>query len=245
MRVHALLLSSLLLIGPLHASVQAQFVSAAPMQPSAADTGRSVIYASGMARQATTFDRASLVFLLETPGMSVEEASSRLAAVDRAVQDTLRRFNLPAGSVRSYVGGVAPYRPQNMPSSMMGGPTFSGRSTIRVESVSIDQIGPLTAAALAKGATSVLPATLVASASDSIRRSLIPKAFETARRDAEVLAHAAGGQLGRLLTLNVSPMPSDFQQQLVSGPYYENGPRPIPNPMLMLNVNASWLLVRQ
>jgi uncharacterized protein len=239
MRFRALLLSSVLLVAPSHLSAQAQLTGAT------ADTGRSVVYASGVARQAATLDRASVVVLLETQAMSIEDASSRLAAIERAVQDTLRRFNLPAGTVRSYVGGVVPFRPQNMTSSMMGGPTFSGRSTIRIELVGIDQIGPLTAAALSKGATSVMPPTLVASAADSIRRVLMPRAFEMARRDAEVLARAAGGQLGRLLTVNVSPSPIDFQQQFVSGPYYENAPRVIPNPMLTATVSASWLLVRQ
>jgi len=240
MRVQALLLSSLLLATPLLSPLRAQLTGVA------ADTGRTVVYASGVARQTATLDRASLVLLLDTQGMSLEDASSRLAAIDRAVQDTLRRFNLPAGSVHSYVGGVVPYRPQNMSSNMMGGPAFSGRSTIRIESIGVDQIGSLTGAALSKGATSVMPPTLVASAADSIRRVLIPKAFEMARRDAEALARAAGGQLGRLLTLNVSPAPPDFQQQqFVSSPYYENAPRVIPNPTITLNVNASWALVRQ
>ena len=240
MRVQALLLSSLLMVAPAHLSAQAQLTGAA------SDTGRSIVYASGSARQAATLDRASVVLLLETQGMSIEEASTRLAAIDRAVQDTLRRFNLPPGSVHSYVAGVVPFRPQNMSSNMMSGPTFSGRSTIRIESVGIDQIGPLTAAALSKGATSVMPPTLVSSAADSIRRLLMPKAFEAARRDAEVLARAAGGQLGRLLNVNVSPSASDFQQQqFMSVPYYENAPRVIPNPTITATVSASWLLVKQ
>ena len=126
MRVQALLLSSLLFVAPSHLSAQAQLGTAA-------DTGRSVVFASGVARQAATLDRASVVLLLETQGMSIEDASTRLAAIDRAVQDTLRRFNLPAGTVHSYVGGVVPFRPQAMTSSMMSGPSYSGRSTIRID----------------------------------------------------------------------------------------------------------------
>jgi len=57
------------------------------------------------------------------------------------------------------------------------------------------------------------------------------------------VARAAGGQLGRLLTLNVPPAPFEPQQQYLNTPYYENGPRVIPNTNLTVSVNASWILV--
>jgi hypothetical protein len=53
--------------------------------------------------------------------MPVEDAGSRLVAVERAALDTLRRFNLPAGALQGFNSGVAPYR-SNM------GPTASPRS---------------------------------------------------------------------------------------------------------------------
>src|SRR5688500_5746084 len=66
------------------------------------DTGRTVVYASGQARQPTVLDRAALVLMLDAQGMTVEDATSRLATIERGVLDTLRRFNLPTRSVHRF-----------------------------------------------------------------------------------------------------------------------------------------------
>jgi uncharacterized protein len=209
------------------------------------DTGRTVVYASGQARQPTILDRAALVLMLDAQGMTVEDATNRLATIERGVLDTLRRFNLPTRSVHSFAGGVAPYRPQNISPSMMGGPTFAGRATIRIEDLRPEQLAPITAAVLAKGVTNIAPPSFSSSVADSLRRILVPGAFAQAKREAESVARAAGGQLGRLLTLSITPTPPFEQQQhqFVNPPYFENSPRMIPNTNLTVNVSASWILV--
>ena len=207
------------------------------------DTGRTVVYATGQARQSMPLDRVTIVLTIDTQGMNVEDAASRVAAIERAVADTLRRFNLPPGSVQTFAGGIMPYRPQNYSPSMMAGPAFAGRSTIRVEGLRPEQLAPLTAAALAKGATGVAAPSFSFGAVDSVRRTLVPKAFEAAKRDAETAARAAGGQLGRLLTLSVAPFPFEPQQPFVTPTYYENAPRVIPNASASVNVSASWILI--
>jgi len=227
----------------LAASLLFAHLAAAQGTTTLSDTGRTVVYASGQARHPAVLDRAALVLMLDAQGMTVEDATSRLATIERGVLDTLRRFNLRAGSVQSFSGGVAPFRPQNMAPSMMGGPSFAGRSTIRIEDVRPEQLAPITAAVLAKGVTGIAPPSFSSSVADSLRRVLVPGAFAQARREAETVARAAGGQLGRLLTLNVTPTPFEPQQQYLNTPYYENGPRVIPNTNLTVSVNASWILV--
>lgn len=218
--------------------------SAAQSIGSASDTGRTVVYSTGQARQPIPLDRVTIVLTIDTQAMNVEDAASRLATIERGVADTLRRFNLPAGSVQTFAGGITPYRPQNGPPSMMSGPTFAGRSTIRVEGLRPEQLAPLTAAALAKGATGVAAPTFSSSVMDSVRRTLVPKAFELAKRDAENVARAAGGQLGRLLTISIAPAALFEQQQpYVTPMYYENSPRVLPNASASVNVNASWILI--
>lgn len=175
--------------------------------------------------------------------MTVDEAANRLSTVERGVLDTLRRFNLPAGSINTFAGGIAPYRPQTMPPSMMSGPSFAGRSSIRVEGLRPEQLAALTAAAMAKGATGVAPPSFTSSVADSVRRVLVPRAFDQAKREAELLAHAAGGQLGHLLTLNISPAQFDQQQPFVSQAYYESAPRVLPTTNTTVTVNASWMLI--
>jgi uncharacterized protein YggE len=235
----------------LHFTAALLFVAATPLAAHAqgaamqADSGRSLVTAHGSARQALSPDRASLTLLIDTQGQSIDEAGSRLAATERAVLDTLRRFNLPAGAIQTYSGGVSPYRGQGMGPSMMNGPSYTGRSTVRVDLPRADLIGPATAAALAKGATFGVP-TFIASAADSVRRTLMPRAFDAARRDAEALARAAGGRLGRLVDVaSTQPISLNEQNQAIylTAFTYENGPRATPNTTVIVNVTTRWLFI--
>lgn len=212
------------------------------------DSGRTVISATGLARQAVTPDRASLMIMIDAQAMSADEASTRLNAIERAVTDTLRRLGLAAGAVQSFNSGVVPYRQQGMPSSMMGGPSFSGRSVIRVELSRIEQISAVTSAALAKGASYITPAVFTSSGADSVRRVLLPRALEAARRDADAIAAAAGGRLGRLLDVTApqgqaAAFGEQNQQVYFNSMYFENGPRPAPSSSVATTVTARWLLV--
>jgi uncharacterized protein len=214
---------------------------------SPSDSGRTVVSATGQARQNLTPDRANLMIMIDAQAMTADESATRLASIERAITDTLRRLNLSAGSVQTFNSGVGPFRQQGMPSSMMGGPTFSGRSVIRVELSRVDQISAVTSAALAKGAAFITPPTFTSSATDSVRRVLLPRALEAARRDAEAIAAAAGGRLGRMIDVSAPLSPVSFgeqnQQVYFNSMYFENGPRPAPNTAVTTTVTARWILV--
>jgi uncharacterized protein YggE len=212
------------------------------------DSGRTVISATGVARQPVTPDRANLMIMIDAQAMSPDEASSRLGTIERAVMDTLRRFNLGAGAVQSFNSGVVPYRQQGMPSSMVGGPSFSGRSVIRVDLSRIDQISAVTSAALAKGAAFITPAVFTSSGADSVRRVLLPRALEAARRDADAIAIAAGGRLGRLVDvtapqMQAGPFGEQNQQVYFNSMYFDSGPRPAPTSAVTTTVTARWILI--
>jgi uncharacterized protein YggE len=235
LRIRFVLFIMMLLVAPT-AHAQASMQS---------DSSRTLVMASNTVRQTTTPDRAVLMFWIDAQGMSIEEAGNRLAAAQRAVLDTLRHLNLTSSAIQSYDNGLMPYRSPNMPPGMMSGPSFSGRSVVRVELSRVDLIAPATAAALAKGATFVAPPSFTISASDSVRRLLIPRAFEQARRDAEVLAHAAGGHLGRLVDVSSPQGPIIGEQNaiFVNSYGYDSGPRAMPNTMISATVSARWLFV--
>lgn len=212
------------------------------------DTNRTVITATGQARQNMTPDRATLMIMIDAQAMSADESATRLGTIERAVTDTLRRLGLAGGVVQTFNSGVVPYRQQGMPSSMMGGPTFSGRSVIRVELARVDQISGVTSAALAKGAAYITPPVFSSSSADSVRRMLLPRALESARRDAEALAAAAGGRLGRLFDVTAPNTPSSAfaeqsQQVYFNSMYFDSGPRPAPTSAVTASVTARWVLV--
>lgn len=212
------------------------------------DTGRSVVAATGQARLNATPDRATLMIMIDAQAMSADESATRLASTERAVMDTLHRLGLGSGAVQAFNSGVVPVRQQGMSSPMMGGATFSGRSVIRVDLTRVDQISAVTSAALAKGAAYITSPTFTSSAADSTRRTLLPRALESARRDAEALAAAAGGRLGRLLDVTSPITQSGFigeqsQQVFFNSMFFDSGPRPAPNVTVMATVTARWLFV--
>ena len=212
------------------------------------DTNRTVITATGQARQNMTPDRATLMIMIDAQAMSADESATRLATIERAVTDTLRRLGLVGSTLQTFNSGVVPYRQQGMPSSMMGGPTFSGRSVIRVELARVDQISSVTSAALAKGAAYITPPVFSSSSADSVRRVLLPRALESARHDAEALAAAVGGRLGRLVDVTAPNTPSNVfaeqsQQVYFNSMYFDSGPRPAPSSTITASVTARWALV--
>jgi uncharacterized protein YggE len=89
--------------------------------------------------------------------------------------------------------------PKNAPPRLSG---FTARSTIRAEVRRLEDIGKLIDASIASGATEVSGVQFLASNTDEARRSAMTEAVRQARADADAMARAAGGTLGRLIALN-------------------------------------------
>jgi uncharacterized protein YggE len=108
---------------------------------------------------------------------------------------------------------------------------FIARNSIRVTVSHIETVGRVIDAGLAGGATQVSVTQLGPTDSNDARRRALALAVADARRDAEAMAAAAGGTLGRLISLtsNSSSMPMEMMNRAVitgavAGGY--NGPTP-------------------
>ncbi len=91
--------------------------------------------------------------------------------------------------------------PKNQPPRVSG---FSARNTIRAEVRRLDDLGKVIDAAINAGATDVSSIQYLASSTDEARRNALSTAVQQARSDAEVMARAAGGRLGRLISVSSS-----------------------------------------
>lgn len=87
---------------------------------------------------------------------------------------------------------------------------FIAHNGLRVEVSRVADIGKLIDAAVAGGATQINQVQFIRSDTKDVHQSALALAVADARRDAEILAQAAGGTLGRLLylTSGFSPAPS-------------------------------------
>jgi uncharacterized protein YggE len=81
---------------------------------------------------------------------------------------------------------------------------FTARNTIRARVNSVNQVGQIIDAAVGGGAGEINSVQFGAPNIEEARRAAMTEAVKQARADAAVLASAAGGTLGRLITLSSS-----------------------------------------
>lgn len=86
---------------------------------------------------------------------------------------------------------------------------FIARNTIRAEVRRLDDLGKVIDAALAGGATEIAGVQYSSANSQDARRTALASAVREARADADAIARAAGGSLGRLIALSSSGGPRD------------------------------------
>jgi uncharacterized protein YggE len=90
---------------------------------------------------------------------------------------------------------------------------FTARNSIRAQIDGPEQAGKIIDAALAGGATDITSVQFGAPHLEEARRTAMREAVRQARADAETLASAAGGSLGRLISLTAgATMPREYGQ---------------------------------
>jgi uncharacterized protein YggE len=190
-------------------------VAAAPVAaqqgpPMSAMQGPDIVTAAtGEAR--VTPDRAQIHIGVQTRAATAAQAGTDNATKSRAVIDAVKAKGIPAEQIATSEYNLYPeYDHQEQPRPATQGPRIIGyvaNNTVRIEVRRLDQVGPVIDAALAAGANMVNTIQFFASNVDVARRTALAEAVSRARGDAEALARAAGGSLGRLLELNTQSPP--------------------------------------
>jgi uncharacterized protein YggE len=93
---------------------------------------------------------------------------------------------------------------------------FSANTSIRAEVRRLESLGKVIDAAIAAGATGISGVQYFASNTDEARRSAMAAAVREARTDADVLARAAGGSLGRLIAVNSGGVNQPFPRDMMA-----------------------------
>lgn len=192
-------------------------VPAAAQQPIAPPvTPVAQIVTSGAGEAKVTPDRARIQIGVQSRATTAAAAGSANAKKQKAVIDTLRALGLTADQITTTNYSVQP----DMQYDKDGGaPRVVGylvTNSIRADISRFDLIGPAVDASLAKGANSIDQLELYSSRSEDARRASLADAVAKARADAEVMAEAAGGSLGRLLELASGESPSPIQPLAVA-----------------------------
>ena len=202
-------LASALIAGCIAASAaaaQAASVSPSAREPEITASGR------GEVKLAPTY--AALMVNIETRASTAVTAASQNAQKVETVTKALRAAGLSEKDI-----ATAGYNLQQMYdySSNRQAPEpigFSANTMIRAEVRRLESLGKVIDAAIAAGTTGIPGVQYFASNAEEARRSAMSQAVREARTDADVLARAAGGSLGRLIALNSGgisqPFPREF-----------------------------------
>jgi uncharacterized protein len=174
------------------------------------------ITAAGHGQGRATPTSAVVFISVTTKAPTAAQAASENATRSASTVTALRSAGLASGDVTTsgyMVGQNFEYPPQDP--RFAGGQRvpagFLARNTIRAEVRRISDVGKIIDASLTGGANEVAGVQFISSDEENARRDATAAAVREARTTAEVIARAAGGSLGRLLSLSSGGMNPMYQ----------------------------------
>jgi uncharacterized protein YggE len=186
----ASLLFSALMAAPLAAQMPAMTAPVPPM-----------IEVGGTGEAKVTPDRALVYLGVQTKGKTAALAGQENARLATAILDAVRA----AGVAREQIGTmnytVNPsyrYYADGRKPELTG---YDASNTVRVEVRNLDLVGKVIDASLGAGANNVSGITFFASQLQATKHEALGQATTDARQSAEVMAKAAGGTLGALISI--------------------------------------------
>jgi uncharacterized protein YggE len=187
-------------------AVPAPELSPSALQPEITASGR------GEVRLAPTY--AALIVNVGTRAKTAVEAATQNAEKVAAVLKALKASGLSDKDITTAGYNLQQdydYGPDRRPEPS----GFSANTSIRAEIRRLDNLGRVIDAAIAGGATGISGVQYFASNTEEARRSAMAQAVREAKTDADVLARAAGGSLGRLIALNSGGVNQPFPREMM------------------------------
>lgn len=202
---------------------QPQSPSASPREPEITAGGQ------GEVRLAPSY--AYLLVGVTTQSQGANEATAANAARLAATISALRALGLTEQQVvTSGYSLTQNYEyPKNAPPKLS---SFTARNTVRAEVRRLDDLGKVIDAAVSAGATEISSIQFLTSNTGEARRTALAEAVKRAREEADAIARAAGGTLGRLIAANsggiTEPGYRDPYQGMVLATSLSSGRPPTP-----------------
>lgn len=160
-----------------------------------------------------TPDRARVQVGLETQARTAAAAATENARKQTAILAAIRALGIPATQIKTLNYSVMPVQRWDEKSSRTVLDGYRVSNIVSVETDKLEQAGPIIDAGLSNGANRVAGLEFMLKDRAKAEDAALTQAVESARRQADVAAKAAGGQVAELLELIVmesgrpEPMP--------------------------------------
>jgi uncharacterized protein YggE len=151
-----------------------------------------------------TPDVARVTLGVETDAKTAQEAAQANATLQTRIIEAVRRAGIPAASIRTAGYNVSPRQQFNPETRTWRVDGYQVTNLVVVVVEPVGKAGEVIDAALSAGANRVASLNFEVKDATSAREQAMTQAVERARRDAELVAKAAGGRVAGLLELSVS-----------------------------------------
>lgn len=197
-RRHAALAAGFLLLG--QAGQAAAQAAPTPQPPQITVSARGEVQ--------VTPDRARVQIGVESQAKTAAQAAAENNRKQTAILAAIRALGVPAAQITTLGYNVSPIQRYDDKERRVVIDGYQVSNIVQVITDKLEQAGPIIDAGLANGANRVAGLDFTVKDASKARDSALAQAVESARRQAEVVAKAAGGSLGELLEINVN----DFER---------------------------------
>jgi uncharacterized protein len=169
--------------------------------PAHAEESQVVVSAAGSV--SVMPDMAEFGVVVKSDAKTADKAAAESAEKYRHVQSALRTAGIPLDDAPTASYTVSPRWEwdQSLGKSLLKG--YSARHTIMVKVRTLGIIGRVIDAVVQSGADEVQNILFSSSSYEALRQQALTTAVGNARRDASIMAVAAGGRLGQLIEVSV------------------------------------------
>lgn len=176
------------------------------------DSAQSVITVSSQGEIHVVPDRARILLSVETRASTAATAASDNAGKQSAVIAALRSLGISPDKISTQNYTIYPETRNDKIDGTPRVVSYRVSNSILVELSNLSSVGRVIDSALASGANQVASVDFYESNARELYRKALAEAVTNARSEAEVIATAAGGHLGRMLEMNsggfARPMPA-------------------------------------
>lgn len=184
------------LVAPALASNAAAQMSMPQPPPQIVVTGRGEVQVAP--------DRAQVQVGMETQAKTAALASQENNKKQTAILAAIRALGIPAAQIQTLNYSVMPMQRYDDKLKRVVIDGYQVSNIVQVVTDKIEQAGPIIDAALSNGGNRVAALDFLVKNREKAQETALVQAVESARRQAEVAAKAAGGQIAELLELNIN-----------------------------------------
>ena len=195
-----------------------------------------------------TPDRARVQLGVETRGKTAAAAAAENNKKQSAILAAIKALGVPATQIATLNYNVSAVQRYDDKEKRVVIDGYQVSNIVQVYTDKLEQAGPIIDAALASGANTVAGLDFTVRDASKARDEALAEAIESARRQADVAAKAAGGRISELLEINISDLERPMPRPMMAMAKMDGASSPAPisegTTTVSVSVSTRWRFER-